>query len=84
MMAMARRFNGLALLVEHRYYSGPDQGSHPFPMNSITSKLQDLAGYAYLNTEQALEDAVYIAHNFKAYGIKAEVQDLSPDSTPWI
>lgn len=81
-MTLARRFNGLALLVEHRYYGGVDEGSYPFPINSSTGKVQDPAGYQFLNTEQALEDAVYFANNFKApAGINAS---LAPNVTPWV
>ncbi|KAH8770099.1 serine carboxypeptidase S28-domain-containing protein [Diaporthe sp. PMI_573] len=65
-MALARRFNGLALLVEHRYYGGLDQGSYPYPIDTTTGELLDPTGYKYLNTEQALEDTVYFANHFEA------------------
>lgn len=81
-MTLARRFKGLALLVEHRYYGGVDEGSYPFAINSSTGQLLDPAGYQFLNTEQALEDAVYFANNFEApAGINVS---LAPNVTPWI
>lgn len=81
-MTLARRFKGLALLVEHRYYGGLDEGSYPFPINSSTGELLDPAGYKFLNTEQALEDTVYFANNFDApAGINAS---LAPNVTPWV
>lgn len=58
-MTLARRFKGLAVLVEHRYYGGLNQGSYPYAINDTTGKLLDLNRYAFLNTEQALEDIVY-------------------------
>jgi hypothetical protein len=81
-MALARRFNGLALLVEHRYYGGLDQGSYPYPIDTTTGELLDPTGYKYLNTEQALEDTVYFANHFEA---PANVTgSLSPSMTPWV
>lgn len=81
-MTLARRFNGLALLVEHRYYGGLDQGSYPYPINSTTGELIDPVGYKYLNTEQALEDTVYFANHFEAP--TDVIESLSPAVTPWI
>lgn len=81
-MTLARRFKGLALLVEHRYYGGLDEGSYPFAINSSTGELLEPAGYKFLNTEQALEDTVYFANNFEApAGINAS---LAPNVTPWV
>lgn len=81
-MTLARRFNGLALLVEHRYYGGLDQGSYPYPINSTTGELLDPVGYKYLNTEQALEDTVYFANHFEA---PTDVTgSFSPGVTPWV
>ncbi|CAN8104243.1 unnamed protein product [Discula destructiva] len=80
-MILARRFHGLALVVEHRYYGGTDEGSYPYPINSSTGELLDTSGYQYLNTEQALEDAVYFANHFQAEGVNAS---LAPSTTPWI
>ncbi|KAI0129175.1 peptidase S28 [Xylariales sp. AK1849] len=80
-MTLARRFNGIALLVEHRYYGGAEEGSYPFPTNSTTGELLDPSQYVYLNTEQALEDTVYFAGHFQAEGIESS---LLPEDTPWI
>lgn len=81
-MTLARRFKGLALLVEHRYYGGLDEGSYPFPINSSTGQLLDPTSYRFLNTEQALEDTVYFANNFDApAGINVS---LAPNVTPWV
>ncbi|KAJ4424201.1 hypothetical protein N0V82_001067 [Gnomoniopsis sp. IMI 355080] len=81
-MTLARRFRGLALLVEHRYYGGVDEGSYPYPINSSTGELVDPTGYKFLNTEQALEDTIYFADNFEApTGVNVS---LAPDATPWV
>ncbi|KAF2149814.1 peptidase S28 [Myriangium duriaei CBS 260.36] len=84
-MSMARRFNGLGLLWEHRYYggvpNGADQnGSYPSPVNAKGFA----AEYTYLTTEQALEDVVYLANNFKPEGLEDCFDQLGPDQTPWI
>lgn len=81
-MTLARRFNGIALLVEHRYYGGPEEGSYPYPINDTTGELLDPTGYKYLNTEQALEDAVYFANHFE--GPAGVPGPLSPDVSPWV
>lgn len=81
-MTLARRFNGIALLVEHRYYGGLEEGSYPYPINSTTGELLDPSGYKHLNTEQALEDTVYFANHFEApTGVTGS---LSPGVTPWV
>lgn len=81
-MTLARRFKGLALLVEHRFYGATEEGSYPYPINSSTGELLDPTGYRFLNTEQALEDTVYIAHNFEApAGVN---MSLAPNITPWV
>lgn len=81
-MTLARRFKGLALVVEHRYYGNTKEGSYPYPINSATGELLDPTGYKYLNTEQALEDAVYFAHTFDA--VSGLNVSLAPTTTPWI
>lgn len=81
-MTLARRFDGIALLVEHRYYGGLDQGSYPYPINTTTGELLDPVGYKYLNTEQALEDTVYFANHFQASANLSA--SLSPALTPWV
>ena len=40
--------------------------------------------YKYLNTEQALQDPVYLAHHFQPDGLKKYWAKLAPGSTPWI
>lgn len=81
-MTLARRFSGLALLVEHRYYGGVEEGSYPYPINSTTGELLDPSGYKYLDTEQALEDTVYFANHFE---LPTNVTgNFSPDVNPWI
>lgn len=93
-MTLARRFGGLALVVEHRYYGRADEGSFPVPINQTTGMPDDLTDYRWLTTEQALEDAVYFAHHLDLPLVTgganltaregASVSPLSPDVTPWI
>ena len=74
---LARRFNGMALVVEHRYYgeSVPDHGPHPLG--------EDF--YRYLSTEQALEDVVFFAEHFMPHNYSLEQQQaMHPTRTPWI
>lgn len=85
LMTLARRFNGLALIFEHRFYgSDKDHGSFPFPVNSSGFAMDGYAAYQYLNTEQALQDPVYFAHHFQPPGLEDYWSMLKPDSTPWI
>ena len=84
-MTLARRFGGLAVIFEHRFYGDLTEGSYPFAMNSSTGLAdggQD--AYKYLNTEQALSDPVYFANHFQPPGLKDQWSILKPDSTPWI
>ena len=84
-MSLARRFNGLALIFEHRFYGDLTNGSFPFPMNSTTGMAEDgYAAYKYLNTEQALQDTVYFATHFFPKGLEQYWSALSPTKTPWI
>ena len=86
-MALARRFNGLAILFEHRFYgSSAQNGSYPFPINSSTLMLssEGTAAYAYLTTEQALQDPVYFATHFEPPGLETHWSLLHPSRTPWI
>lgn len=83
-MTMARRFKGLAVLVEHRFYGGLEEGSYPYPINQTTGDLLDYNGYALLNTEQALEDTVYFANHFQPTGLEQYWPIFSPNTTPWI
>lgn len=88
-MTMARRFKGLALVVEHRYYGRIDEGSFPFPVNQSTGSLIDQTNYKYLTSEQALADAVYFANHFDLQlpGLSSGgngSSPLSPGATPWV
>lgn len=83
-MTMARRFGGLAVLVEHRYYGRADEGSLPFPVNQSTGFLLDPADYRYLTTEQALEDAVYFANHLELPALGLGAGTLAPSATPWV
>ena len=84
-MTMARRFNGLALIFEHRFYGDLTVGSYPFPMNSTTGMAEGgYDAYKYLNTEQALQDPVYFANNFQPPGLEQSWPMLSPNATPWV
>ncbi|EIM80278.1 peptidase S28 [Stereum hirsutum FP-91666 SS1] len=67
-MRLAKRYNGLAILWEHRFYGD----SLPFPVNANTTASQ----WQFLTTEQALEDVIFFANNFNS--------SLHPSTTPWI
>ncbi|CDO68396.1 hypothetical protein BN946_scf184815.g43 [Trametes cinnabarina] len=81
-MRLAQRYNGVAILWEHRYYGD----SLPFPENTTADQWQ------FLTTEQALEDVVYFANRFSlsADGAQASADSadfsnaLHPSRTPWI
>ena len=83
-MALARRFNGIALIFEHRFYGDEGHGSFPFPMKASGMAQGGYAAYKYLNTEQALQDPVYFAHHFEPPGLEKYWSLLKPESTPWI
>lgn len=84
-VTLARRFNGLAVLFEHRFYGDLTDGSFPFPMNATTGMAEGgYSAYKYLNTEQALQDPVYFAQNFQPPGLEKYWSLLSPEYTPWI
>ena len=84
-MTMARRFNGMAVIFEHRFYGDLTEGSYPFKMNASSGMAEEgYAAYKYLNTEQALQDPVYFANNFQPPGMEKYWSLLSPQSTPWI
>lgn len=73
-MRLAKRYNGLAILWEHRFYGE----SLPFPVNNETTGDQ----WQYLTTDQALEDVVYLANNLEVQGLSSD--KLKPNVTPWI
>ncbi|KAF8894239.1 serine carboxypeptidase S28-domain-containing protein [Gymnopilus junonius] len=84
-MRLAKRYNGLALLWEHRFYGE----SLPFPVNGNTTSEQ----WQFLNTEQALEDIVFFANSFAQSELSADgpissdpLQKFAvhPSKTPWI
>ncbi|KAK3065956.1 hypothetical protein LTS18_002193, partial [Coniosporium uncinatum] len=84
-VSLARRFCGLAVLFEHRFYGDLTEGSYPFPMTATTGRPKaGYEAYRYLNTEQALEDPVFFAHHFEPPRLEAYWPLLAPSSTPWI
>ena len=83
-MTLARRFNGLAVIFEHRFYGDPKYGSFPFPMKANGLAEGGYSAYKYLTTEQALQDPVYFAHNFEPPGLEKYWSLLKPEYTPWI
>lgn len=85
LMTLARRFNGLAVIFEHRFYgSSETEGSYPYPMNSSGMPDAGYEAYQYLTTEQALQDPVYFAHHFQPPGLESYWSLLNPSYTPWI
>ena len=99
-MQVAKRYKGVAILWEHRYYGD----SLPFPVNVRLFRLvlSDVAHVAqenttaeqwqFLTTEQALEDVVYFAEHFtlpssaQAHNPSADLSgaDVHPARTPWV
>ncbi|KAK5164084.1 uncharacterized protein LTR77_010175 [Saxophila tyrrhenica] len=83
-MTLARMFNGLAVLSEHRFYGDAGHGSFPFPMNADGMAEGGYDAYKYLTTEQALQDPVYFAHHFEPPGLEHCWDELKPETTPWV
>jgi hypothetical protein len=83
-MSLARRFNGLAVIFEHRFYGDPGYGSFPFPIDSNGMAKGGYSAYKYLTTEQALQDPVYFAHHFEPPGMEKYWSLLNPEYTPWV
>jgi hypothetical protein len=75
LMNLTRTFNGLAIVWEHRFYGQ----SSPFPLRLDSTDAEKKTAYQFLNTEQALEDAVF----FTSYFERTDA-DLRPNATPWI
>ncbi|OBZ74058.1 Thymus-specific serine protease [Grifola frondosa] len=86
-MQLAKRYKGLAILWEHRYYGD----SLPFPVNENTTAEQ----WQFLTTDQALEDVVYFANSFMLNSSKiarpasnvstgSVISPIHPSVTPWI
>lgn len=83
-----QEFGGLGILWEHRYYGH----STPYVINEDTTGSQ----MKYLTTEQALEDFVVFAKNFKwkiggpnaekteGGGLTGIFVDFNPQDSPWV
>lgn len=78
------RFNGLAIIFEHRFYGDLEEGSYPFPMNATSGRAIAPDAYRYLNTEQALEDVIYFANHFQPPDLEPYWSMLNPQYTPWV
>ncbi|KAF4636885.1 hypothetical protein G7Y89_g1202 [Cudoniella acicularis] len=78
--SLAKQFNGLLILWEHRYFGE----SYPAPRPTNQTDKGDSLGeyYKYLTTEQALEDVAVFAKNFTL--ASQPNQNLRPSSVPWI
>ena len=80
-MELSRRFNGLAVGLEHRFFGE----SQPFEMNQdLTQPVAGHEAYKYLTVEQVLEDMVYLAHHFQPAELERFWSILTPARTPWI
>ncbi|KAL5513466.1 hypothetical protein ACEPAH_3865 [Sanghuangporus vaninii] len=75
-MRLAKRYRGLAILWEHRFYGA----SLPFPVNINTTADQ----WKFLTTEQALEDVVFFANSFPTMSDDSTRPAIHPSVTPWI
>ncbi|KAF5391816.1 hypothetical protein D9757_001693 [Collybiopsis confluens] len=88
-MRLAKRYQGIAILWEHRYYGD----SLPFPVNRNTTPQQ----WQFLTTEQALEDVVFFANSFgknstlssgsplnSSAAVDPQSLPLHPSVTPWV
>ncbi|PYI16386.1 hypothetical protein BO99DRAFT_311875, partial [Aspergillus violaceofuscus CBS 115571] len=85
---LARIYQGVALIVEHRYY-GTSYPTSTNTSSSSTSQDDDdtipLSTLAYLTTEQALADYAYLATHLPPIISPTKTPpDLSPKTTPWI
>lgn len=75
---LAEKFGALVVAWEHRFYGL----STPFPDLNVTSPHEEMErAFAYLDTEQALEDVVVFARSFELPGLEKALQ---PNATPWI
>ncbi|EJD00034.1 peptidase S28 [Fomitiporia mediterranea MF3/22] len=82
-MRLAKRYRGLAILWEHRFYGA----SLPFPVNAITLNQENTTfdQWKYLTTDQALEDVVFFANSFPTSSNDPASQPaIHPSITPWI
>ncbi|KAJ6263847.1 hypothetical protein Dda_2419 [Drechslerella dactyloides] len=83
-VSIAKRFNGLLIVFEHRFYG------ESAPHTSVARDLYSAspAGltnfYKFLTIEQALEDVVVFASNFTYKFQDFPAQQLTPDKAPWV
>ncbi|KAF8887405.1 peptidase S28, partial [Infundibulicybe gibba] len=81
-MRLAKRYKGIAILWEHRFYGD----SLPFPVNINTTADQ----WKFLTTEQALEDVIFFADSFSRQSSHNQPSrgpqslPIHPSITPWI
>lgn len=80
LMSITKTFEGLAIVWEHRYYGL----SSPFPDLIQGTQAEREEAYRCLNTELALEDAVFFALHFEPPGLEDLWEALKPNATPWI
>lgn len=95
-MAIAQRYHGIGVVLEHRYYGKESEGScsrlcadfsgnsTPVPIDNQTGFALERKDYTYLTTEQALADMGYLATNFQPDGLQDSWEELHPSRTPWI
>ncbi|KAF3913151.1 hypothetical protein AA313_de0203678 [Arthrobotrys entomopaga] len=78
-VAAAKKFGGLLIQWEHRYYgsSYPQTNVSQHLGSATQAELTDF--FQYLTMEQALEDVPYFASSFSYKN-----QSLTPDTTPWV
>lgn len=79
-MNLTQAFHGLAIVWEHRFYGN----SSPFQLEPTSTDAEKQAAYQYLNTEQALEDAVYFATHYDHPASAGSDASLKSHKTPWI
>jgi hypothetical protein len=80
LMNLTKAFHGLAVVWEHRFFGR----SSPLPLETDSTDAEKQAAYSFLNTEQALEDAVFFAKHFELDGLERFHTNLKPQNTPWI
>ncbi|EGX53075.1 hypothetical protein AOL_s00007g24 [Orbilia oligospora ATCC 24927] len=83
-VAMAKRFNGLLILFEHRFYGQSAPTTKTSQSLAQASRRQLTEFFKFHTIEQALEDVVYFAKNFTYDLEEYPKQVLTPDKTPWI
>ncbi|KAK6538378.1 hypothetical protein TWF694_011258 [Orbilia ellipsospora] len=83
-VAMTKRFNGILILFEHRFYGESAPKTNVSQDFSKASKAELTEYYKYHTIEQALEDVVVFANNFTYNLEDYPGQDLTPQKTPWV